>query len=185
MSSRSLLPIFIDDQSTVFIQQIAPANAGRPSRLHSYDLGPAWLRFPFGVTITAENLFSWPVAVWLGVSALIITAVWLTTRHVRVMWQRSFCRAAVIALCLTPLPALEMFTEAAMGGLVAVVPLWYALFWSITHLSVLGVILVFVAWLVVTYVVWVAGMSTYPLLRKAKAAEPGASPNPAARFPFR
>ena len=125
-----------------------------------------WLR----MNITAENFFSWPVALWLGISALVIATVWLTTSRVRVMWQRVFCRAGVIALCLTPLPALEMFTEAAMGGLVAVVPLWYALLWSIMHASVLGVVFVFVVWLVVAYVVWVAGMSIHRLFGRANAA---------------
>jgi hypothetical protein len=121
------------------------------------------------MTITSANLFSWPVAVWLGVSALVIAAVWLTTARVRAMWQRVFCRAGVIALCLTPLPALEMFTEAAVGGFVAVVPLWYALFWSITHASVLGVVFAFIVWLGVAYVVWVAGMSIHRLLGRANA----------------
>ena len=122
------------------------------------------------MTITAENLFSWPVAAWLGISAVAIAAAWLTTARVRVMWQRVFCRAGVIALCLTPLPALEMFTEAAMGGFVAVVPLWYALFWSITHASVPGVIFAFIVWLVVAYVVWVAGMWTHRLPGRTNAA---------------
>src|SRR5205809_5639408 len=122
------------------------------------------------MTITAESLFSWPVAVWLVGSALVIAAVWLTTARVRVRWQRVFCLAGVIALCLTPLPALEMFTEAAMGGFVAVVPLWYALFWSIAHASVLGLVFAFIVWLVVAYVIWVAGMSIHRLLGRANAA---------------
>jgi hypothetical protein len=62
------------------------------------------------MTITVDNLYSWPVALWLGVSALVISAVWLTTARGHVIWQRVFCRAGVIALCLTPLPALDMFT---------------------------------------------------------------------------
>lgn len=122
------------------------------------------------MTITADNVFSWPVTLWFGASVIIIAVMWLASVRVQVIWQRVFLRAAVIALCFTPLPALEMFTEAAMGGFIAVVPLWYALFWSITHASVLGVVLAFSVWLVVAYVVWVAGMSIHRLFGGANAA---------------
>jgi hypothetical protein len=121
------------------------------------------------MTITADNLYSWPVAVWLGGSGLIITAVWLTTARGHVVWQRVFYRAGAIALCLTPLPALEMFTEAAIGGFVAVVPLWYALLWSVTHTSVLGAVFALIVWLVVAYVIWVAGMLIHRLFKKPNA----------------
>jgi hypothetical protein len=33
----------------------AAANVGRPSRLHSHTVGPAWLRFPFGVHVMSAK----------------------------------------------------------------------------------------------------------------------------------
>jgi hypothetical protein len=125
------------------------------------------------MTITAEHLFSWPVALWLAVSALVIAVVCLAAARTRAVWQRIFCRAAVIALCLTPVPALAMFTEAAMAGHAAVVPLWYVLFWSIVHASVLGAVLALVVWLVVASLFWVAGMSIHRLLGSGNAAKHG------------
>ncbi len=121
------------------------------------------------MTITADNFFSWPVALWFGAGVLVVVTVWLATVRTPVVWQRVFFRTATIALCFVPLPALEMFTEAAMAGHVAVVPLWYVLFWSIAHRAFLGLAVAFVVWLVAAYLLWVAGMSIHHLFRRNNA----------------
>jgi hypothetical protein len=114
------------------------------------------------MTITSDNFFSWPVAVWFGAGAISIALAWFLTARAQVMWQqRVFFRAAVIALCFTPLPALEMFTEAAMGGRIAIIPLWYVLLHSFLHGVLLVALVALIPWLVVTYVFWVARMSMH------------------------
>ena len=44
-----------EDRPSNLAQQIAPANAGRPPRLHSHAIGPAWLRFALGVLARMET----------------------------------------------------------------------------------------------------------------------------------
>ena len=122
------------------------------------------------MTITADNFFSCPVALWLGAGAIIVILVCLATVRVHVMWQRVFFRTAVIALCFVPLPALEMFTEVAVAGSVAIVPLWYVLFWSIAHGAFLGLAVALIVWLVAAYLLWVVGMSIHRFLRRSHAA---------------
>ncbi len=122
------------------------------------------------MTITSENFFSWQVSVWLGASGIIIAAVWFATARVRVVWQRVFFRAAMMALCFTPVPALQMFIEIPMTGYWAVVPLWYVLFWSITHGTLFGVFVAFSVWLIVTDVFWVAGLSFHHLSGRSQSA---------------
>ena len=56
-----------------------------------------------------------------------------------------------------------------MGGGVAVVPLWHALFWSIGHGAFLGLAVASIVWLIPTYVLWVAGMSIHHLFRNGRA----------------
>lgn len=113
------------------------------------------------MTISAENLFTWPVGLWLVIGGSIVTLIWLATMRVHIIWQRVFFRTAIIALCFTPLPTLEMFTEAAMAGTIVIVPLWYVLFWSIIHGNTFVFGVSFVIWLVVSYFLWVAGMSIH------------------------
>ena len=122
------------------------------------------------MTITADSILSWPVALWFCVGVVIVVTAWRLSMHVRVMWQRVFFRVGVIALCFAPLPDPQMFTEAAMAGYVAVIPFWYALFWSIAHGAVLGVAVTLILWVVITYLLWVAGMSIHHLFRKSHAA---------------
>ena len=110
------------------------------------------------------------MALWFSAGALVVALVWLATARVQVFWQRVFFRAAAIALCFAPLPALEMFTEAAMAGYVAIVPLWYVLFWTIAHGAFLGLAIALIVWLVAAYLLWVVGMSIHRLLRRSDAA---------------
>ena len=118
------------------------------------------------MTISADNFLSWPVVLWFCLGAIIVAAVWLATKGVQVMWRRVFFRAAVVALCFAPLPSLEMFGEGAMGGYIAVVPLWCVLFWSITDGVIGGVAFAIILWLFATYLFWVVGMSIHHLFRR-------------------
>ncbi len=121
------------------------------------------------MTVTAENFFSWPVAAWLTAGAVIVATAWLATSRMQVTWQRVFVRAAVFTLCFTPLPALELFTEAALAGHLAIIPLWYALFWAITHGAVVATAAALMAWLILAYFLWVGGMSVSHLLGRHRA----------------
>ena len=111
------------------------------------------------MTITVDTFFSWPVAGWFAAGALTVAFVWLATARVQIIWQRVFLRAAVIALCFAPLPALQMFAEGALPGSVAITPLWYALFWSLWHGAIVAAIVTLFIWVVMAYLLWVAGMS--------------------------
>jgi hypothetical protein len=117
------------------------------------------------MTVTVNNFLSWPVAVWLSASIVVVVATWRFTTRIKKMWQRTFFRAGIIALCFTPIPTPEMFGEVALVGHLKIIPLWSALSWSITHGSLLGIAATFISWLVVTYLLWVGGMSIHHLFR--------------------
>jgi len=69
--------------------------------------------FSVEMTITAADVFSWPVALWFLVGVALSAITRRLTRQVKVMWQRALFRAAVIALCFTSIPSPWMF--AMMG----------------------------------------------------------------------
>jgi hypothetical protein len=114
------------------------------------------------MVITAENIFSWPVTIWLAVALLAVAVIWRWTRRVRVPWQRAFLRAGMLALCFTPLPSIGVF---ALVDPVGVIPLWWVLASVIREGALLGLALALVIWLVASYALWVAGMAIHHLLR--------------------
>ena len=123
------------------------------------------------MAITADNFFSWQVAAWLAAASVVVALAWLVTRRIQAMWLRVFFRAAVVALCFVPLPHLLMFMEeGAKAGVLVVTPLWYALYRSVADGALLGTGVVVILWLVVTYFLWVAGMSIHRLFRRSHAA---------------
>ena len=122
------------------------------------------------MTIGAHNFFSWQVAAWFAGGSVIVAVCWVFAARMQVMWQRVFLRAGIIALCFAPLPAVEMFTEAARAGHFMIVPLWYALFWSITSGALLGGIIDLILWLVIAYFLLVIGMCIHHLFWRSHAA---------------
>jgi hypothetical protein len=114
------------------------------------------------MVITAENIFSWAVAIWVVVALLAVAGIWYATRRVRVSWQRTFFRAGMIALCFTPLPSIGVF---ALMDPVGIVPLWWVLASAIRQGALFGLAVGLVVWLVASYVLWVAGMTIHHLFR--------------------
>lgn len=119
------------------------------------------------MVISADNLFSFPVVAWLAAAIVVVIVAWLLTVRVQTMWLRVFVRAAVVTFCFAPLPHLLMFMEEGgkAGGWI-ITPLWYALFRSIADGAFWGVGVVLISWVVVTYFLWVAGMSIPRLFRR-------------------
>lgn len=114
------------------------------------------------MVITAENIFSWLVGIWLVVALSAVAAVWRATKRVRVSWQRAFFRAGVATLFFTPVPSIGVF---ALVDPVGIIPLCWVLLSAIREGELLGLALAFVAWLIASYFLWVAGMSIYHVFR--------------------
>ena len=77
-----------EDRPSSLAQQIAPANAGRPPRLHSHAIGPAWLRLALGMKASPQhgNSFRNFPADLLAVSGIPVVVIavvscWLMSMH--------------------------------------------------------------------------------------------------------
>ena len=115
------------------------------------------------MVITAQNIWSWPVALWLVLGVAVVVAVWRVSKLIRVAWQSTFFRAAAVALCFTPLPSPGVF---ALTDPIGIIPLWWVLLSAIREGALLASALVLLAWLVAAYFLWVAGMSIHHVFRR-------------------
>ena len=115
------------------------------------------------MTITSDHMYSWPVALWLLVGIALSVVTWRLTGRVKVVWQRAFLRACVIALCFTPTPSPGVF---ALTDPIGIIPVWSVLFWAVTSGTLVALGIAFIEWLVATYLLWVAGMSVQRVFRR-------------------
>ena len=111
--------------------------------------------------ITADNLFSWPTAIWLGAGICVIGYGWGRTQRIFNPWKRTLWRAFVIALAFTP----TVIPTAAEFESVLRTPAWYALFvgardWNLVALFA-GIVPVFLA----AVILWTLGMALHLLKR--------------------